>query len=81
MSTIKKLDIGVSNFGNLIVVKKYLCTVIGVDNFSVAFLPIALINNGGVHSLFDLTHWSGVVEDFLSIRAGWSDHPAQCASY
>ena len=81
MSTIKELDIGVSNFGNFVAVKEHFSAVFIFNNCSVAFLPVNLTDNGSIHPLFDLTHWSGVVEDFLSVRAGWSDHPAQCASY
>ena len=81
MSTIKELDISITNFGNFVAVKEYFSAVFIVNNCSVALLPIALTDNGGVHSLLNDSHWWGVVEDFLSVRAGWSDHPAQCASY
>ena len=60
-TTIKQGDEIITNFGNLVAVKEYICHAIFVSDGSIAAAEVVTVGDSSVHLGFNLTHRSGLL--------------------
>jgi hypothetical protein len=60
-TAIKQSDETITNLGNLVAVKEYICHAIFVSDGSIAAAEVATVGDGSVHQGFNLTHLVGLL--------------------
>jgi hypothetical protein len=61
MPTVKQSDKIITNFGNLVAMKKHICDAIFMNDASVSAGEVATVDDRLVHQVFDLAHGDALV--------------------